>query len=64
MNILDANKLQPAILVGIINERLRHDGHNLADLAAELELNSLELEQRLADAGFHYQSSNQQFVRK
>lgn len=61
MDILNADSLEPAILLGIVNERLRLGHGNPADLAAELELSEAELESRLADIGFHYHPDCNQF---
>ncbi len=63
MEIDKAGRLEPAILLGIVNEKLRLGSGNLADLAAEMELDSLELEQRMAEIGFHYDRSVNQFRR-
>ncbi len=61
MDILNAQEMDPAILLGIVNERLRLGHGNLIDLAAELGMGSLELEARLAELGFHYQADSNQF---
>ncbi|MBY6188161.1 DUF4250 domain-containing protein [Marinobacter hydrocarbonoclasticus] len=61
MDILNAQEMDPAILLGIVNERLRLGHGNLADLAAEFGMGSLELEARLAELGFHYQPDCNQF---
>ncbi|WP_298440566.1 DUF4250 domain-containing protein [uncultured Ferrimonas sp.] len=63
MDILNARELDPMILIGIVNEKLRLGSGNLADLAAEMELDSLELEQQLSKLGYQYQSDNNQFIR-
>ncbi|MBY5993537.1 DUF4250 domain-containing protein [Ferrimonas balearica] len=61
MDILNAQQMDPAILLGIVNERLRLGHGNLADLAAELGMESLELESRLASLGYHYRATSNQF---
>ncbi|QIZ77432.1 DUF4250 family protein [Ferrimonas lipolytica] len=63
MEILNARELDPMILIGIVNEKLRHGSNNLADLAAEMELDSLQLEQQLLDLGYQYQHDTNQFIR-
>ncbi|GAA5194179.1 DUF4250 domain-containing protein [Ferrimonas gelatinilytica] len=64
MEIEQPGQLEPEILLGIVNEKLRLGSGNLADLAAEMELDSLELEQRMAAIGFHYERSVNQFRRR
>ncbi|MBY5922912.1 DUF4250 domain-containing protein [Ferrimonas balearica] len=61
MEILNAQEMDPAILLGIVNERLRLGHGDLTDLAAEFGIGSIELEARLAELGFHYQPDTNQF---
>ncbi|WP_246814515.1 DUF4250 domain-containing protein [Ferrimonas balearica] len=61
MDILNAQEMDPAILLGIVNERLRLGHGDINDLAAELGMGSIELEARLAELGFHYQPGSNQF---
>ncbi|SHH77074.1 DUF4250 domain-containing protein [Ferrimonas marina] len=63
MELSNLDRLDPQILLGIVNEKLRLGSGNLADLAAEMELDSLALEQRLAEIGFHYHNDVNQFRR-
>ncbi|GAA4877435.1 DUF4250 domain-containing protein [Ferrimonas pelagia] len=63
MEIHHPEQLDPQILLGIVNEKLRLGSGNLADLAAEMDLSSLQLEQRLAEIGFRYRRDVNQFRR-
>ncbi len=54
---MDAN-----ILLGIANDRLRHECPSLHSLAALMDVNERQLENRLAEIGFHYQHELNQFM--
>ena len=53
---MDAN-----ILVGIANDRLRHECRNLHSLAAMMDVKEKQLEDRLAEIGYHYEQGLNQF---
>jgi len=53
---LDAN-----ILIGIANDKLRHECDSLHSLAAMMGVNEHELENKLAEIGFHYEAELNQF---
>ncbi len=53
---IDAN-----ILVGIANDRLRHECRNLHSLAAMMGVKEKQLEDRLAEIGYHYEQGFNQF---
>lgn len=53
---MDAN-----ILLGIANDKLRHECRNLHSLAMMMEVNERQLESRLAEIGFHYEEGLNQF---
>ncbi len=53
---IDAN-----ILVGIANDRLRHECRNLHSLAAMMGVKEKQLEDRLAEIGYHYEQGLNQF---
>lgn len=53
---MDAN-----ILLGIANDRLRHECKNLHSLAAMMDVEEQQLENRLAEIGFHYEEGLNQF---
>ncbi|GLX77128.1 hypothetical protein tinsulaeT_04680 [Thalassotalea insulae] len=54
---MDAN-----ILLGIANDRLRHECSSLHSLAAMMDVNERQLENRLAEIGFHYEQGLNQFM--
>ncbi|MCP4991127.1 MAG: DUF4250 domain-containing protein [Colwellia sp.] len=49
------------ILVGIANNRLRHECRNLHSLAAMMGVKEKQLEDRLAEIGYHYEQGLNQF---
>ncbi len=53
---LDAN-----IFLGIANDRLRHECRSLHSLAALMEVREKQLEDRLAEIGYHYEEELNQF---
>ena len=53
---MDAN-----ILLGIANDKLRHECRNLHSLAAMMEVEEQLIENRLAEIGFHYEAGFNQF---
>ena len=53
---MDAN-----ILVGIANDKLRHECRNLHSLAAMMDVKERQLEDRLAEIGYHYEEGLNQF---
>lgn len=55
------NHLDPAIVVGIVNEKLRLECADVAELAAAYELDAEQLLLRLQRAGYHYEPRANQF---
>ncbi|MCE9678680.1 DUF4250 domain-containing protein [Shewanella sp. AS1] len=55
------SNLSSEILLGIVNEHLRLHCHNRQDLFYELDIPSNMLEQKLADAGYHYDPISNQY---
>ena len=53
---MDAN-----ILLGIANDKLRHECQSLHSLAAMMDVEERHLENRLAEIGFHYEERLNQF---
>lgn len=53
--------MDPNILLGIANDRLRHECPNLHSLAAMMEVEERQLENKLAEIGFHYEAQLNQF---
>lgn len=53
--------MDPNILLGIVNDQLRHDCHDLHVLATVMEVDETEIEDKLAQIGFHYEEGINQF---
>lgn len=53
---MDAN-----ILLGIANDKLRHECRSLHSLAAMMDVKEQQLEDRLAEIGYHYEQVLNQF---
>jgi len=53
---MDAN-----ILLGIANDKLRHECQSLHSLAALMDVKEQQIENRLAEIGFHYEKDLNQF---
>ena len=53
---MDAN-----ILLGIANDRLRHECRSLHSLAALMDVKDKQLENKMAEIGFHYEQGLNQF---
>ena len=53
--------MDPNILLGIANDKLRHECRNLHSLAAMMEVDEQQLEKKLAEIGFHYEAQLNQF---
>ena len=50
------------MLLSIVNMKLRNEADLLAGFCLRYELDEALLTQRLAEQGWHYQASNNQFV--
>ncbi len=61
MDMTKCINMDAAILLGIANDRLRHECRNLHSLAALMEVKDKQLEDRLAEIGFHYEEGLNQF---
>lgn len=53
---MDAN-----ILLGIANDKLRHECQSLHSLAMMMDVKEHQLENRLAEIGYHYEEGLNQF---
>jgi hypothetical protein len=62
MEISKCINMDASILLGIANDRLRHECHNLHSLAALMEVNERQIENRLAEISFHYEERLNQFM--
>lgn len=60
---MDMNfNLEPSILLGIANDRLRHECNDLHSLAAQMDVQPQELVNKLAEINFHYEAQLNQFM--
>ncbi len=53
---MDAN-----ILLGIANDRLRHECRSLHSLAALMDVQEKQLENKMTEIGYHYEQGLNQF---
>ncbi len=53
---MDAN-----ILLGIVNDKLRHECRSLHSLASMMDIDENKLANRLSDIGYHYDENRNQF---
>ncbi|NTS75468.1 DUF4250 domain-containing protein [Catenovulum sp. SM1970] len=53
--------MDPNILLGIVNDKLRHECGNLQSLAALLDADEMMIEDKLAGIGYHYEVGLNQF---
>lgn len=51
----------PAMLLSIVNMKLRDEGFTLSELCTQLDIDQAELIERLAAAGFTYSASANRF---
>lgn len=61
MDILHPEMLEPHILVGIMNERLRLGCSGLERLSEDLGLPVKQMERMMRQIHYHYQIENNQF---
>lgn len=62
MEINHPERLEPHILLGIANERLRLGCNNLEQLSDDLNLPLKQLERSMKQIHYHYQIENNQFT--
>lgn len=53
--------MEANILLGIANDKLRHECQSLHSLAAMMDVKEQQLENRLAEIGYHYEEGLNQF---
>jgi len=53
--------LEPCILLGIVNEKLRLECDSIDEFRARYDADVVQLQQRLASIGFHYDPMGNQF---
>ncbi|AWB67227.1 DUF4250 domain-containing protein [Saccharobesus litoralis] len=61
MDMTSCVNMDPNILLGIVNDKLRHECGNLQSLAALMDVDEDRLEDKLAGIGFHYDVGQNQF---
>ena len=61
MEITKCINMDANILLGIANDKLRHECRSLHSLAAMMDVKERQLENRLAEIGFHYEEGLNQF---
>ena len=61
MDIPNCATMDPNILLGIANDKLRHQCGNLHSLASMMEIDENKLEDKLAGIGYHYDVNQNQF---
>ncbi|MER2490597.1 DUF4250 domain-containing protein [Catenovulum sediminis] len=61
MDLHKAVFMDPNILLGIVNDHLRHECRDLHSLACLMEVDEFMLEDKLARIGYHYEPEINQF---
>lgn len=62
MELEHPEQLNPFILLGIVNEKLRLSCDSLEQLADEIDMSQQSIKRQLHKIRFHYQPLNNQFV--
>lgn len=62
MDLNNTHTMDPNILLGIVNEKLRHGCRDMNDLTTELDIESNQLQSKMAAIGYHYNPVNNQFT--
>lgn len=61
---MDLNQMMcidPNILLGVVNEKLRIECASLAELVAMFDLDEAQLKQKMCEIGYHYDALSNQF---
>ncbi|GAA5219296.1 DUF4250 domain-containing protein [Corallincola platygyrae] len=61
MDLTNFYSIDPYILLGIVNEKLRIECDDIGDLSTCYEMNAESLSDRLADIGYAYDPLSNQF---
>ncbi|MBK1835170.1 DUF4250 domain-containing protein [Roseibacillus ishigakijimensis] len=61
MNLSNFERMDPHLLVGLVNTELRNHASSLADLCATHNLEEQALHERLAKGGYEYRPEQKQF---
>ncbi|MCM2681070.1 DUF4250 domain-containing protein [Echinimonas agarilytica] len=62
MDLSNYHSMDPSMLLGIINMKLRHECSSVDDLAVCYELDSGQLQSKLSQIGYHYDAIHNQFT--
>ena len=62
MDLSNYNAMEPNMLLGIINMKLRHECSSIEDLADCYDIDSSGLQQKLSSIGYHYDAIHNQFT--
>ncbi|MBD1391372.1 DUF4250 domain-containing protein [Neiella sp. HB171785] len=62
MDLSNYNAMDPSMLLGIINMKLRHECSSVDDLADCYDIDAGGLQQRLSMIGYHYDAIHNQFT--
>ena len=62
MDLSNFHSMEPSILLGIVNMKLRHECSSIEDLAGCYDVDCLQLQQRLSLIGYHYDAVHNQFT--
>ena len=62
MELEHPEQLNPFILLGIVNEKLRLSCDSLEQVADEMDMSQQSIKPQLHNIRFHYQPLNNQFV--
>ncbi|MDP5253557.1 MULTISPECIES: DUF4250 domain-containing protein [unclassified Vibrio] len=61
MDLTNLTHIDSHILLGIINEKLRHECQSIDDLVMTYEVNEVHLSVQLSQIGYHYDPLTNQF---
>lgn len=61
MDLINVERMDANMLLGVVNEQLRLECDNLAELGSKFDLNLNQLTHKLDGIGYHYQETSNQF---
>lgn len=61
MNLKNFKRMDPHLLVGLVNTELRNNAESLEDLCKTHGLEEVELTARLAEGDYHYEKEQKRF---
>lgn len=62
MDLSNYYTMDPSMLLGIVNMKLRHECSSIDDLATSYDMDCNRLQQRLSMIGYHYDAAHNQFT--